>query len=107
MASYFVYLAAGLYESGVGEAGLGSATWNDEFEDGQGMGWSTGACAPVFDITKNPVQLLSMNCLALSVALLKRMHGYDAAWAAAMERRRRCPELGFTTAQLEALRPRS
>ena len=52
MASYFVYLAAGL--KGAGQGSVSPATWNDQFEDGQGMGWSTGACARVYDTTKKP-----------------------------------------------------
>jgi len=102
MASYFVYLAAGL--KGAGQGSASPATWNDQFEDGQGMGWSTGACARVYDTTKTPVQLFSVICLAMPVEQLKRMSGYDAAWQRAMNARKVCPKLDFSTSELESLR---
>lgn len=102
MASYFVYLAAGLPGARTGAAP--AVTWTDQYEDGQGMGRMTGACSPVFDTTKTPVQLLSVNCLALPVAEGERMNNWNTAFAAAMQRRRQCPTLSFTYANLEALR---
>eukprot|EP00937_MAST-01D_sp_MAST-1D-sp2_P002232 g2232.t1 len=102
MASYFVYLAAGLPGARTGAAP--AVTWTDQYEDGQGMGRMTGACSPVFDTTKTPVQLLSVNCLALPVAEGEQMTNWSTAYGAAMQRRMQCPELSFTYANLEALR---
>merc|ERR1719473_231377 len=102
MASYFVYLAAGLPGARTGAAP--AVTWTDQYEDGQGMGRMTGACSPVFDTTKTPVQLLSVNCLALPVAEGEQMTNWNTAYAAAMQRRKQCPVLSFTYANLEALR---
>merc|ERR1719281_2411585 len=102
MASYFVYLAAGL--KGAGESQVSPATWNDQYEDGQGLGWSTGTCARVYDTTKKPVQLLSVLCLGMPVAELQRMNGYNESWTRAMNARKVCPKLDFSTADLESLR---
>ena len=50
------------------------------------------------------VQLFSVLCLAMPVEQLKRMNGYDAAWQRAMNARKVCRKLDFSTSELESLR---
>jgi hypothetical protein len=100
MASYFVYLAAGIK----GAATTATASWTDTFEDGQGLGQLTGACSAAYDKTKDPVQLLAVLCLGLPIETAKTLTGWNAAFASAMTRRKTCPIVSFTLKQLEALR---
>ena len=100
MASYFVYLAAGIK----GAATTATASWTDPFEDGQGLGQLTGACSPAYDKTKDPVQLLAVVCLGLPIETAKKLTGWSTAFASAMTRRKTCPVVSFTLLQLEALR---
>jgi hypothetical protein len=100
MASYFVYLAAGIK----GAATTTSATWTDAYEDGQGMGQMTGACSPAYDKTKDPVQLLAVVCLGLPIETGKTLAGWSHEFGQAMTRRTTCPTVSFSLKQLEALR---
>ena len=100
MASYFVYLAAGIK----GAATTTSATWTDAYEDGQGMGQMTGACSPAYDKTKDPVQLLAVVCLGLPIETGKTLAGWSQQFGQAMTRRTTCPTVSFSLKQLEALR---
>ena len=100
MASYFVYLAAGIK----GASTTTSAKWTDAYEDGQGMGQMTGACSPAYDKTKDPVQLLAVVCLGLPIETGKTLTGWTEEFSKAMAKRTTCPIVSFSLKQLEALR---
>ena len=100
MASYFVYLAAGIK----GAATTATASWTDPFEDGQGLGQLTGACSAAYDKTKDPVQLLAVVCLGLPIETAKTLAGWSNQFGLAMTRRATCPIVSFSFKQLEALR---
>merc|ERR1711959_528930 len=63
------------------------------------MGYSVA-----YDKTKDPVQLLAVICLGLPIDTGKTLTGWTAAYTRAMTRRKMCPIVSFSFAQLEALR---
>lgn len=103
MASYFVYLAAGLTQTD--EI---TVRWSDWFEDGQGLGQIGGACAPVFDRKRSDDEgisvLFGVICPSISKAMWDGLPGAADEWARIEAEDRECPHYEFTEERLEIVR---
>ena len=101
MASYFSYLGAGI----IPKPGEKQAVrWAEMYEDGQGMGQNTAACAPVYDKTVTPPDIFGVVCTAISEGTLKTLSGWDAEWASIKSAAAQCPNLFLNEEELEQIR---
>lgn len=67
MAGYYTYLAAGISKPAKGASA--GVHWAEPFEDGQGTGQMTAACARVYDYTKDPWSLFGVVCTGVRSAI--------------------------------------
>ena len=81
--------------------------WVDAFEDGQGRGQMTAACAAFYNYEIATPQLFGVVCLGLPLASAQSLSSWDANWASIMSEQGRCQDLQLTWAQLESIRAES
>eukprot|EP00947_MAST-08B_sp_MAST-8B-sp1_P004339 g4339.t1 len=101
MANYFSFLAVGLVP---GDGKSQAVRWTETYEDGQGIGQNTAACAPVYDLSASPPDLFAVVCSAVKDGDLRNLAGWDAEWAAIRNASAQCPSLELTEPQLEKIR---
>jgi len=100
MASYFVYLSAGISQA--------PARWSDWFEDGQGLGQIAGACQAVFDRTKEAevgvAVLFGVICKSIHRDTWEKHSDSSSTWAKITTSNAVCPKLSLSNTQLEYIR---
>ena len=101
MASYFSYLAAGIIPKAPAKQ---TVRWAEMYEDGQGMGQNTAACAPVYDKSVTPPDLFGVVCTGISEGTLKLLTNWDAEWAKIKTSAAQCPDLFLNEEELEQIR---
>jgi hypothetical protein len=75
------------------------------FEDGQGTGPLTAACAPAFT-KEDPPDLIGVFCSGVSVGLTSELDGWKPVWDAMKRANRKCRDTQLSSKQLETLRHR-
>jgi len=104
MASYFMYLAAGLDTTKV------DVRWSDWFEDGQGLGQIAAACGPVFDRTQSEKDgvaiLFGVTCTSISKERWESYGDSKQEWALIEKQDSRCPQVYLNDEKLEVVRYR-
>merc|ERR1712146_597088 len=102
MANYFVYLSAGIAP---GQNQAATVNWIDAYEDGQGRGQMTAACASAYTYGHSlPPQLFGVVCLGLPLATAENLPGWDVTWASISSAQHQCQNVYLTWSQLESLR---
>lgn len=105
MANYFVILAAGLAPSSSSESA--SVNWADVYEDGQGRGRMTAACARVYDFANRYPRFFGVVCLGFPLANAEALQGWETEWASIASTQNRCQQSRLTWDLLEFLRQES
>ena len=103
MASYFSYLATGITPAN-GLTTTAQVRWAEMYEDGQGVGPNTAACAPVFDKSVSPPDLFGVICNAIKESDLLGMANWNTVWDSIQTSARSCPNLELSDAKLEQIR---
>jgi hypothetical protein len=75
------------------------------FEDGQGTGPLTAACAPAFT-KEDPPDLIGVFCSGVSVGFTSELDGWKPVWDAMQASNRKCRDTQLSTKQLATLRER-
>ena len=101
MANYFSYLAVGIIPRDGTDQQI---RWAETYEDGQGIGQNTAACAPVYDKSVSPPDLFAVVCSAVKDGDLANMAGWQAEWQAIKQSAASCPTFDLNEAQLETIR---
>jgi len=103
---YFTILAAGLAPSAT-DTPVTYTRWVDDYEDGQGRGPMTAACAPSWNYDSNPPTLFAISCLGVYLPVAEGLEGWDEVFAEMQSERRTCPEPYLSPEQLDGLRASS
>ena len=101
MASYFAYLAVGIVPKNGQDQKI---RWAEMYEDGQGIGQNTAACAPAFDKTVSPPDLFGVVCSAVTKGELERLTSWSTEWAKMQAANAECPNLSLSEDELQAIR---
>jgi hypothetical protein len=98
---YFAYLGAGIVPK-TGE--VQQVRWAEMYEDGQGMGQNTAACAPVYDKSVTPPDLFGVVCNSILKGDLDALSGWPAEWVKMKTDNAKCPNLVLSEVELEQIR---
>lgn len=106
MASYFMFLAAGVDLPPVLEKA--TVSWSDWFEDGQGLGQLAGACVPLYDRLRSTAEvsvLFGVLCTSIAKPTWDSFGDSGSVWAQIeSEQKRQCFQLDITEERMQLIR---
>ncbi len=103
MASYFTYLAQSIVPKDADSAA--TVRWAERYEDGQGLGQNSAACAPIYNRTVNPPGLFGVMCTAMPTNTSEAWADWNVTWADIRRAAESCPAADVLSSDaLESLR---